>query len=168
MSFDHTFRIASNIGYVRADKKWVCQYDSAFLVLNGDGKVVSWLFTKGTRFDNVRSLLQQIAKRQSCSIKTIYVDNCCQWRQQICEVFGSNVTVLLDVFYAVQRMSRKMPKRHPFFAACLQDLRMVFRSPGEYGMMPTPPPPQLLLSLNSFSAKWKDVVHNEQYVLKNV
>ena len=33
LSFDHTFKIASNIGCLRADNKWVCQYDRAFLVL---------------------------------------------------------------------------------------------------------------------------------------
>ena len=27
-SFDHTFKIASNIGYLREDKKWISVYDS--------------------------------------------------------------------------------------------------------------------------------------------
>ena len=31
ISFDHTFKIASNIGYVREDKKWISEYDSVFL-----------------------------------------------------------------------------------------------------------------------------------------
>jgi len=30
ISFDHTFKLASNIGYWRSDGKWVAQYDSAF------------------------------------------------------------------------------------------------------------------------------------------
>ena len=74
LSFDHTFKIASNIGCLRGDKKWICQYDSAFLVFNGEGKFLSWRFTKGTNFDNVRSLLQNIKKRSeyhNVPIKTI-------------------------------------------------------------------------------------------------
>lgn len=78
LSFNHTFKIASNIGCIRPDKKWACQYDSAFLVFNGDGKIVSWQFIKGTSFENVRSLLHQInnrSKMKKCTIETIYVDN---------------------------------------------------------------------------------------------
>lgn len=30
------------------------------------------------------------------------------------EVFGEDATVRLDVFHAVQRITRKIPKRHPF------------------------------------------------------
>ena len=165
LSFDHTFKIATNIGYVRADRKWVCQYNSAFLILNHDGKVVSWQFTKGTNFDEVKRLLQQILKRcqsQGSSIITVYVDNCCHWRQRIPEV------VFLDVFHAVQRITRKIPKRHPFCASCSQDLQMVFRSLGDYGVnrtKPTPQPSELFQNLNSFKAKWKDVLYDDKHVL---
>lgn len=168
LSFDHTFKIASNIGCIRPDKKWTCQYDSAFLVFNGDGKIVSWQFTKGTSFENVRSLLHQINNRKKCTIKTIYVDNCCQWRQKIREVFGSNVTVLLDIFHAVQRVTRKIPKKHPFHSTCLQDFRLVFRIPGDYGLRrtkPTPQPSELLQNINSFVQRWENVAYNGQNVL---
>jgi len=32
ISFDHTFKVASNIGYVRFDGRWVTQYGSVFLL----------------------------------------------------------------------------------------------------------------------------------------
>ena len=54
LSFDHTFKIATNIGFLRDDNKWVCQYDSVFLVFNAQGKIISWQFTKGTGFDHVK------------------------------------------------------------------------------------------------------------------
>ena len=41
ISFDHTFKVASNIGYCRKDKVWVTQYDSLFLVMNSEGKIVT-------------------------------------------------------------------------------------------------------------------------------
>lgn len=39
LSIDHTYKIASNIGYLRQDKKWFCQYDSVFIVLNKGGSL---------------------------------------------------------------------------------------------------------------------------------
>lgn len=57
LSIDHTFKIATNIGYLRRDGKWVSQYDSVFFVMNLKGKIVSWQFTKGTSFEQVESLL---------------------------------------------------------------------------------------------------------------
>ena len=44
ISFDHTFKVASNIGFLRRDGKWINQYDSAFFIFNSDGKVLSWQF----------------------------------------------------------------------------------------------------------------------------
>lgn len=76
LSFDHTFKIASNIGCIRLDKKWTCQYDSAFLVFNGNGKIVSWQFTKENGFDHVRNLLHNVKKRNqemNSEVKTIFV-----------------------------------------------------------------------------------------------
>ena len=42
LSFDHTFKIATNIGFLHDDNKWVCQYDSVFLVFIVQGKIISW------------------------------------------------------------------------------------------------------------------------------
>lgn len=49
ISFDHNFKVAANISYVREDDKWVPQYDSLFLVMNEDGKIVTWHLTMGTK-----------------------------------------------------------------------------------------------------------------------
>jgi len=53
ISCDHTFKVASNIGYLREDKKWIRQYSTVFFVLNNDGKVISWQFTTGTSFAEI-------------------------------------------------------------------------------------------------------------------
>ena len=39
---DHTFKVASNIGYLRKDGKWITQYGSIFIVLNDLGQVLTW------------------------------------------------------------------------------------------------------------------------------
>lgn len=86
ISFDHTFKIASNIGYYRKDKVWVSQYDSLFLVMNCKGEVVAWQFTKGTSFEHVRSLLEGLVShspKQGQQVTTVYIDDCCKLRNKI-------------------------------------------------------------------------------------
>lgn len=57
LSFDHTYKVCANIGYLRSDKKWVVQYDSVFLGMNDVGQIVSWKFSKGNSFDEIREVL---------------------------------------------------------------------------------------------------------------
>ena len=159
LSFDHTFKIATNIGFLRDDSKWVCQYDSVFLVFNVQGKIISWQFTKGTGFDHIKSHVHRCSQSQAHTFKIVYVDNCCQWRAKIQAVFGE------QVFHAVQRVSKTIRKRYPFHSACLQDLRMVFRSPGDYGekrTKPTPNPDHIVENLKKFSQKWCGVSYDNK------
>jgi hypothetical protein len=75
LSFDHTFKVAANIGYWCDDRKWVCQCNSIFLVFNGEGNIVSWQFTKGTGFHHVKTLLEAIRGRlqsQNQAVKVVY------------------------------------------------------------------------------------------------
>ena len=45
-SFDHSFKVAANVGFLQEDGIWVNQYDSLFIVLNQNGKVLTWQLTK--------------------------------------------------------------------------------------------------------------------------
>ena len=58
ISFDHMFKVAANIGYYREDKVWIPQYDSLFIVMNAEGKVLTWQLTKGTSFEQVSNILE--------------------------------------------------------------------------------------------------------------
>ena len=69
ISFDHTFKVATNIGYLREDGKWISQYDGLF-VLNRNGQVLTWQLTRGTSFAHVKTLLQHLLKRPDQQIKT--------------------------------------------------------------------------------------------------
>ena len=62
ISFDHTFKVAANIGYVREDGKWIPQYDSLFLVMNEHGKIVTWQLTMGTSFSQIEVLSERTFK----------------------------------------------------------------------------------------------------------
>ena len=46
LRLDHTFKVASNIGYLQDDGKWITQYSSVFIVLNEKGEVVAWQLTR--------------------------------------------------------------------------------------------------------------------------
>jgi len=158
ISFDHTFKIASNIGYIREDKRWITEYDSVFLVLNEKGQVLTWQLTKGTSFAEVTGLLKSLAVRSNQQLKAVYVDDCCKLTKKINDLLGSHVSVKLDLFHAVQRISKTIPKKHVHASQFLKELRMVFRSEGDCGdkrLFPTPSSQKLIENLDKFIAKWQ-------------
>ena len=91
ISFDHTFKVAANIVFLREGGKWIHQYDSLFIVMNGEGQIVMWQLTKGTTFSQVQTLLKDLKERSS-SIQTVYIDDC-KLRAKIASVFGDSISV---------------------------------------------------------------------------
>ena len=173
ISLDHTFKVAANIGYVRDDKKWIQQYNAAFFVLDNLGRVLTWQFTNGTSFDDIELLLNNLHhrfKNQGCMIKQVFIDNCCHWRKKIKSIFGNETDVYLDLFHAVQRVSRVLSRKHPLYMTCISDLRRVFRSPGDIGIdrcKPTPSSEIMIKNLEAFVKKWSDLYYEEKPVLTN-
>ena len=167
ISFDHTFRVAANIGYLRKDGKWVPQYDSMFIVMNEVGEIVTWQLTKGTSFGEVNQLLEDLKSHPNSNIiKTVYIDDCCKLRKRIETVFGENVAVKLDLFHATQRISKTLNKRSPLFAKCIQDLRLVFRTTGDYGVHRehcTPESQVMEKNVDDFVQKWTGAVDSSGY-----
>lgn len=147
LSLDHTFKVASNIGYVRSDGKWVTLYNSVFIALNEIGQIVAWTFTSTTSIDEVRPLLENLHNRLRETWLPpyhIFVDNCCSQRPKLKEIFGPQTVVSLDIFHATQRVTRKLSKRHPFFSQCSNDLKLVWRSPTDLGKKEKKTPLHLL------------------------
>ena len=168
LRLDHTFKVASNIGYLRQDGKWITQYGSVLVVLNEDGQAVAWQLTNSTSLDEVCKLLCDLKERIETSKLTIYVDNCCQIRKKLQQIFGMDTIVKLDVFHAVQRITRAMSKRHILFYPCMNDLRMVFRDPTDIGKkrtMNTPSSSLMLTNMDNFVSKWKNAEHNGYRIL---
>ena len=96
-----------------------------FLVLNEEGAVVAWQFTKSTSLEEVKPLLSALKEKIELPENkplTVYLDNCCQVRRQIKDIFGSDV---LDLFHAVQCVSRSMSNRHTLFLSCIQDFTAI-------------------------------------------
>lgn len=169
ISFDHTFKTASNIGYLRSDGKWVNQYNSVFFVMNEVGQIIAWQLTRSTSLDEVELLLANLATRlRKESVLPIYVDNCCLLREKLAGIMGSNIVVKLDLFHAIQRITRSIPKRHPFFLQCMADLKLVLRQPTDLGFirhLPTPDPEVINANLETFLNKWEKVTFQDSCLI---
>ena len=50
-------------------------------------------------------------------VKVIIIDNCCHWKYLLKILFGDNVKIKLDLFHAVQRVTRTISKRHSLYNA---------------------------------------------------
>ena len=141
------------------------------MVLNEDGNIMSWQFTNSTAFEHVEGLLSTLKQciGQGCTtLELIAVDNCCQWRKKLQDVFGTQVRVVLDIFHAVQHMMKKMPKRHPYYYQCVQDLQLVFRDSGDHELtrhQTTPEPTKMLENLEAFVQRWRNIDSNNWKVL---
>ena len=132
ISIDHTFQVTANLGYLRPDGKWVSLYKSLFIVLNNIGQVIAWQLTQSTSTDEAKDLLLSLMERlrnSRAQFTAVYVDNCCTVRSKLQEYFGQNVSIQLDIFHAVQRITLALSKRHPLYNHILKDIKLLFRDP---------------------------------------
>lgn len=166
ISFDHTFKVTTNIGYLRPDGKWVKQYSSAFIVLNELGQVVTWQLTKSTSLDEVSNFLASLKTRMEIpegKHLLVLTDNCCNDKRKVEDIFGNDITIKLDLFHAVQRILKAVAKRHPSFHYFKEDLKLVFRDYGDVGRTrksKTPDTTQLLSNIEEFTKKWSKYEDN--------
>ena len=131
--------------FVEMENGLINNYDSTFFIFNSDGKILSWQFTRGTSFVQVKKLLNLIHQRavaQNNTIAVVYIDNCCQWKRLLQEEFGNDLLVKLELFHAIQHITSKMPKRHSFYGACTSDLRDVLLASGDLGIRQTKTTPR--------------------------
>ena len=151
LSCDHTFASVSNVGSIRPeDGKWITQYNGLFCVLNPEGQVLTWKLTRSLSFDHIKEQLERLNERFHQNEKVVhefFIDICCSWRHKLQQIFGTQLKVYLDLFHAVQRIGRKLPKRHPFHSACMRSLTLVFRDPTD---METPSPDIIRHNLEEF------------------
>lgn len=168
ISFDHTFKVAANIGYWR---NGFCEkmYNSLFIIMNEHSDILGWQLTKGTALSKVVKLLEGLKRRlgdfgEHDQLEGIVVDNCCSLKKQISEIFGSDVPVKLDIFHAIQRVVKTIPKRgdnaliKQLRRRLIKDLRLCFRSSSDVGETrkeATPEKSVIEGNLLEFINKWK-------------
>ncbi|XP_066919297.1 uncharacterized protein [Clytia hemisphaerica] len=167
LSCDHTFKVATNIGFLDENKRWIKLVDSIFLFLNENGQVLGYKLCKGTAFEQVSDIFGNLAARCQ-NIKYIYLDNCCMWKSKLAEYFPSAI-VKLDLFHAVQRLTKTISKRHPFCKDLCNQLTLVFRDKndtGEERTMPTPNPTQIIENMERFIKNWNTVSYKGWKILQ--
>ena len=157
ISIDHTFKAAANVGF-KKDGKWIKQYDSLFVAMNECGNVKGFQFTMGTGFDNVEDLMKNIAV-QCPQVETFFTDNCCQIRNKLAVLFPK-AGVKLDIYHAIARLTKHIPKKHPFHFDAVRDLGLVFREENDFDFkrqQKTLHPKKINENLTKFLEKWKPV-----------
>ena len=77
----------------------------------------------------------------------------------------------LDLFHAVQCITRTLLKRDPYYSAIINELRMVFRMSCDIGKtrsMPTPQPHIIYQNLHLFPGRWQQVAKFRNTALKEI
>ena len=106
---------------------------SAFIVMDGERNVVGWKLTKGEGHAEARSCLDGIKERLLTPIEYVLVDNCCTSRYLYISVFGVNILVKLDVFHAVQRLTKCISKKYPNKQFIASNLGLFVRQSDDQG-----------------------------------
>ena len=177
LSVDHTFKVSANIG-AWSQGVWVKQFDSLFTVLNEKGQVLTWRLTRGTSFEKVKSTIQNLKKQldnKGIKVTSIYIDNCCQWRNLLQNEFEEELCVKLDLFHAVQRIVSNISKGgkkgsviKDFRRSLKDELKLVFRDPSDLGKVRTKSTPSkqtLMGNLEQFLTKWNGVESDGEEIL---
>ena len=78
-------------------------------------------------FNNTEVQLQALKQRlekEGKRVKEFYIDNCCAWhKKKMQNLFGQEMQVYLDIFHAVQKVGKKIPKRHKLRYECMEEFR---------------------------------------------
>lgn len=112
--------------------------------------------------------LRERFTKQGKNLEEFFIDNCCALRSKLKSVFGEHLKVYLDIFHVVQRISCKIPKKHPYHHECMRDLRLVFRDISDQGPVRTkmtPSPHILQQQLLQFQHKWENVSYDNKCIL---
>ena len=173
VSIDRTFTVTANLGYLRPDGKWISLYKSLFIVLNNLGQVIAWQLIQSTSTDEAKDILLCLVQRlqhKEAQFTTVFVDNCCTVRSKLQGYFGQNIFVKLDIFDAVQKITRVLSKRHPLYTQIVKGIKVLFRDPKDTGKdrtLPTPTSKILGKKLDAFVTMWKGAEVQGSYILND-
>ena len=160
------------------DGLWTTQFGSIFTMQNEFGQVLTWKLVEDQSFDCVRVELQALSHHLAAKVTQpkliIIIDNCCAWRNKLQEVLGADIDVKLDLFQAVQRITKCLVKRHTHHAQCVNELSQVSVKKGDFSdassrQEPTLQADAMKTNLNAWFLKWKSRKDtNNQNVLKDI
>ena len=166
ISTDHTFKISKSVGiYRKIDAKFVKQYENLFIVLNEDKEVIAWKLTQSVGHDELRDLLNGVRRRSQSNdthLRYVCLDKCCGAGGDgrfYKEIFGDDVDVKLDLFYAVQRVVKVVKhKKDQQFQKFSSEFGLIFRQDNDMGsrrLQSTPEPDKIVENLDLFLNRWR-------------
>ena len=157
LSFDHMCKVSKHIGTFRDDdSKFVGQFSNLFVGLNENQEIVTWKITRSTKFEHVENNLKKLKERlqeASVTVRTIFVDDCCEVRGKYQSVFGAEQEVKLDLFHAVQRITNTLRKGTEISRKFANEFGLVLQNNADLGQtrnMPTPQPKVIEQNIESF------------------
>lgn len=163
MAMDHTFKVSSNIGFVRSDGAWVALYETLFIAVNETGQVMDYKLTKSTAFQEVQDILLQLKERllQNDTTELLAViDNCCQWAKKIQHTLSPiDVSVKLDIFHAIARITSTLAMGSACRKEIVNEFKFVVRAEGDTQQKrneSTPNNSIISENIKQFLRRWKN------------
>ncbi|XP_066934802.1 uncharacterized protein [Clytia hemisphaerica] len=154
ISADHTFKVSRKAGGFRSiDNQFVSSDLKLFIVMDCTGSIVGWKLTESTKHNELKDLIHTIHSRFP-NLGQVVIDNCCQDRELYRGIFGTNIDIKLDLFHAVQRISKLFPNRrkNQMVRKFISDFGLIFRDPMDLGKTrkrPTPNKEVILKNLDT-------------------
>ena len=96
-------------------------------------KVVSWKLTRGEGHGEITDSLREIQRRLTTPLLYVICDKCCHDRFLYKDVFGPEITVKLDIFHAIQRLTDCIPARCKHRKKICNDIALFVRQSGDWG-----------------------------------
>jgi hypothetical protein len=167
---DHTFRVAKALLH-KGDDGIERPFRSQFGAVNEYGEIPAIVCTRNEQFATLANCLEDLASRGPMKVQFIYVDNCCQVRNQL-QKFFPGIVILLDMWHWLQRFARCIPvatagcmEIHVFYkaltAAMFDDLQQASKVPRvrrKAWERVVPSPEVLTKRLEDIEAKFRDVI----------
>ena len=167
-----SLKLPTNVG-TNAKGVWKKEVDHLFYCQNEVGQVLTWQLTGTNSFEEIRETLVSIRDRHEQigkQLRGCSTGFCCNWREKLVPVFGSEFQVKSDVEFAIGILSERLQEESLMYQACIDDFRLVFQDPVDPNkdrILPTAPPPVILNNLEMFKEKWKKVKENGKTVLNH-
>ena len=161
LSCDHTFKVSKHIGIIRdSDSAFVNQFQNLYVALNENGEVLTWKLTTSTELKQIDHIILDLKERFSISgdkLDMILVDDCCHVRN-FYQCYFPHVPIKLDIFHAVQRIIKTLPKGTVESQKFAKEVGLLFRRDGDVGeerMFATPDTECIERNMEQLLFKWK-------------
>lgn len=125
----------------------------------------NYITEEGRLASSIQVLPQYTLRYISTNLICVHLDNCCSDRQSLQDYFGPDVQVKLDLFHAVARIMRELPKKkisRMSKTKFTHELRLCFRNSNDTDptnrKLPTASPTEITRKLEALKVRWDSVL----------